>query len=258
MSSPAPIAIHQEHETHYWLRKTSLIEVALSLDHLGHLPKNIGAKKGTGIEIKYLGGLHVLLEFGSSVEAKQFGDDTARNFAAITKQFRETIAPFNELSHRVDLSCAKIGILSNHRARINDEIHVACDKEILIVGVIEFHEDWFLFWFDHREIYPEDEYCRDVVTKDVGKKEEGIPITPPVIDVHDSDDTREEGEFVPEKPWPAQNMDTKHEKLMEEWKPEATNQTLVEETIWEPCTEVPEKDGAQRRWQCQKFRLVRE
>lgn len=34
------------------------------------------------------------------------------NFAKITKGYGTTIAPFDELPNRVDLSCVKIGILT--------------------------------------------------------------------------------------------------------------------------------------------------
>ncbi|KAL4580478.1 hypothetical protein LXL04_016672 [Taraxacum kok-saghyz] len=125
-----------------------------------------------------------------------------KNFTAITKQFGETIAPFDGLANRVDLSCAKIGILTEHRARINTEFHVACENEIMRVGVIEFDEDWFPFRFDPREIYLEDAYGRDVVIKDV--EIESAPETNSQI----PEDTREEGEFVPEAPTTTHKQDT--------------------------------------------------
>ncbi|KAL4555962.1 hypothetical protein LXL04_038596 [Taraxacum kok-saghyz] len=73
-----PIRFVREQGTHNWLRKTTLAGKTVSLNHLGHLPKILLAKKGTSLEIKYLGGLNVLLEFGSSKEAKEFMEDGKR------------------------------------------------------------------------------------------------------------------------------------------------------------------------------------
>ncbi|KAL4582116.1 hypothetical protein LXL04_006656 [Taraxacum kok-saghyz] len=117
---------------------TSLFGEAKTLDHLGHMPKLLTSGKKMQMTIKYIGGMNVLLEFGSSLDAKafltdgdrwkdhlrwlQWGEHTnyrhgrvawirlvglplnlwgERNFKAITKKFGKTIAPFDKINHRV-------------------------------------------------------------------------------------------------------------------------------------------------------------
>ncbi|KAL4592613.1 hypothetical protein LXL04_005614 [Taraxacum kok-saghyz] len=121
-----------------------------------------------------------------------------KNFAAITKEFGETIEPFDEISRRVDLSCAKIGILTDRRTRINEEVYVEIEGQLLEIGVIEFDEDWFPFKFDPRENYFEDDYGRDVNVNDVFK-------TSPeqLADAVISIDEPEEGEIRNEEDHPS-------------------------------------------------------
>lgn len=69
---PTPITLRHKPATHSWLRKTTLVGEAVSLNHLGHLPKLLLVKGETRIKIKYLGGLMVLILFDYSVEAKEF------------------------------------------------------------------------------------------------------------------------------------------------------------------------------------------
>lgn len=75
------------------------------------------------------------------------------NFNTLSKSFGRTIAPYNDLPNRVDLSHTKIGILTTKRTRINEEIHVAFDGKVYTLGIIEFDEDWFPFRFDPSEDY---------------------------------------------------------------------------------------------------------
>ncbi|CAH1446424.1 unnamed protein product [Lactuca virosa] len=174
-----------DHVNYSWLRKTTLIAKAISLSHLGHLPKLLQAKEEQALEIKYIGGLKVLLCFDNSIEARSFLENKQRwannlkwvkpgesieqnfervawvrivglplilwgytNFEAICQKFGKIIAPFDDVYHRVDLSCVKIGIITTRRTRINEEAVVATDDHIIKVGVVEFDEDWFPFQFD--------------------------------------------------------------------------------------------------------------
>ena len=73
------------------------------------------------------------------------------NFTRITEGYGTTIAPFDELPNRVDLSCVKIEIPTKRRMRINDEIFVPCEGEFIKLGITEFDEDWFPFKFDQNE-----------------------------------------------------------------------------------------------------------
>ncbi|KAI3500438.1 hypothetical protein L1887_36259 [Cichorium endivia] len=143
-------------------------------------------KGEVNIELKYIGGLRTLLVFNNSLDAKRFKDDESRwkemlkwvcwgeqanprfdrvtwiriiglplqlwsekNFAAITDNFGTTIAPFDEIYNRVDLSHAKIGILTARRSRINEEVMCSIDGKTFKIGVIEFDDSyWFPFKFD--------------------------------------------------------------------------------------------------------------
>ncbi|KAL4564865.1 hypothetical protein LXL04_028939 [Taraxacum kok-saghyz] len=171
-----PITIWQEAQTHEWLRKTSLIGEASSLTHLGHLPKLLRTWNGARIGVSYLGEMRVLLEFDNSVAAREFQDNKdrwkeymnwidegekvdigsdrvawirivglplhlwgKRNFAAITKEFGKTIAPFEAFTERVDLSCVKIGILTEKRLRINEEMFLNIVGQLLKID--EFGND---------------------------------------------------------------------------------------------------------------------
>ncbi|KAL4575938.1 hypothetical protein LXL04_012025 [Taraxacum kok-saghyz] len=69
---PTPIQLHREQETHYWLCKTSLVGDTASLAHLGHLPNLLNVTGEIGMEIKYIGGLKVLILFDNSLAAKAF------------------------------------------------------------------------------------------------------------------------------------------------------------------------------------------
>ncbi|KAL4582826.1 hypothetical protein LXL04_007387 [Taraxacum kok-saghyz] len=189
-----------EEETWHWLWKTSLIGKAKSLEHLGHMPKLLKSGKKIQMSIKYIGGLNVLIEFGCSMEAKEFlangdrwkeylrwlqwGEHTnhwhgriawirivglpmnlwgERNFDAITKAFGRTIAPFDKFKTRVDLSHVKIGILIDRRTRINEKILVSINGEVLTIGVTEFDEDWYPFKFDTTKNFYVDEYGNEII-----------------------------------------------------------------------------------------------
>ncbi|KAL4567502.1 hypothetical protein LXL04_023087 [Taraxacum kok-saghyz] len=119
-----------------------------------------------------------------------------RNFEEVTRHFGKTIAPFDEILHRVDLSCAKIGILTKRRARINDELYVAINDTLIKIGFIEFDEDWFPFRFDSSKIFYEDEYGRDVVMDN--NEEEAAPDAVMGEKEQMEDHEPEEGEIPPE------------------------------------------------------------
>ncbi|KAL4590676.1 hypothetical protein LXL04_003616 [Taraxacum kok-saghyz] len=167
------------------------------------------------MEIKYIGGLKVLLEFYDSVSAREFKDNATnwahlyekhrlgdrnrqkvRNnimdtycgptsttvgekiFEAITRNFGTTIAPFDEIHHR-------IGIITHRKNRINDEVYVDIDTEVIKIGVIEFDEDyWFPFQFDPRKSFLEKEFESE---KEDTTSHKGV-----------TDDDIEEGEIPPE------------------------------------------------------------
>ncbi|CAH1452202.1 unnamed protein product [Lactuca virosa] len=180
------IILQPDPETDSRLRKSTLVGEALSLAHLGHMKSLLSIKEIPNFEIKYIGGHKVLLVFDHSVGAKEFMENCDRwkeymkwvkldavadsmkydrvawirivglplrywgekNFLAITAPFGETIAPYDDLPNRVDMSCVKIGILTEIRKSINDEIMISIDGELTKIGIIEFDEDYFPFRFN--------------------------------------------------------------------------------------------------------------
>ncbi|CAI9265576.1 unnamed protein product [Lactuca saligna] len=231
---PIPPHIALSKNTENWIWKTSLMGEAMSLDHLGHMPKLLSFRNDILMEIKYVGeggGLKVLLQFNDSVTAKEFKDNKQRwqehlkwvdwaekidrefdrvawirivglpihlwgerNFSKITEGYGVTISPFDELPNRVDLSCVKIGILTKRRTRINDEIFVSCEGKFIKLGIIEFDEDWFPFKFDHSEDYYEKDDLSEVDETDEENEDEEG-----VSDtwMHEDGGEMEEGEISP-------------------------------------------------------------
>ncbi|KAI3505245.1 hypothetical protein L1887_27253 [Cichorium endivia] len=69
-----------------------------------------------------------------------------KNFSAITSIVGITIAHFDEIYSRVDLSHAKIGILTARRCRINEEVLCSIDGKTFKIGIVEFDDHyWFPF-----------------------------------------------------------------------------------------------------------------
>lgn len=188
---PPHIVIHREQGMQSWLRKISLIGEATLLNHLGHLPKLLAINDDASIEINYVGGLKVLLMFNDSTTAKKFKDNKNRweehlkwvewgdrmqlsfdkvawirivglplqLWGRITLlqsqiEYGFTIAPYEDITHCLDLSCVKIGILTKRRTRINYKIFIAFE-ELIKLSITEFDEDCFPFKFDPSEDYYE-------------------------------------------------------------------------------------------------------
>ncbi|CAH1426237.1 unnamed protein product [Lactuca virosa] len=157
---PTPIMMSKvQYMNKYWTRNTIVIGEAISLTHLSNLPSLLTIMEGEDVEVKYVGGLYVLLEFHNSVNAKTFinmssrwkdllkwvklGDEAElrfervawirlvgfslklwddKNFVAIANSFGKIIWPCDEFPHHVDMSFPKIGILTTIRKCINEEI----------------------------------------------------------------------------------------------------------------------------------------
>lgn len=68
---PRIITIAPDTETSHRLRKISVVGEAFSLDHLGHMRSLIHLKETPNFEIKYIGGLKVLV-FKDSTVANEF------------------------------------------------------------------------------------------------------------------------------------------------------------------------------------------
>ncbi|CAH1421958.1 unnamed protein product [Lactuca virosa] len=132
---------------------------------------------------KYLGGLRMAIKFGHSREERKFLEDKNRwqdwfkwmilpdqhllqyerrtawikilglplrlweeeNFTMIAGSLGKVIAPFNEISKRRDYSMGKVGILTSRTKWINEEVTIIADGKIIIVGVMEYTDDWSPF-----------------------------------------------------------------------------------------------------------------
>ncbi|KAL4564841.1 hypothetical protein LXL04_028913 [Taraxacum kok-saghyz] len=168
-------------------------------------------KPGTGKEakmsIKYIGGLNVLIEFRASIHAKEFLADGGRwkdhiRWLQWGKHRNigmwKTIAPFDKINHRVDLSCIKIGVLTDRRTRINDEALVSINGEVLKIGIIKFDEDSYPFRFDETKNFYVDEYGNEICMEPEKPVEATSP-TPTPMDIQNTEDTeQEEGEIPSE------------------------------------------------------------
>lgn len=96
-----------------------------------------------------------------------------RNFQSITDGFGKTIAPFEDIPHIVDLSHAKIGLLTSRRTRINNEIQASFEGKVYKLGIIEFDEDWFPFKFVPSEDDNEKTVSEDEMAEQNDEREEG-------------------------------------------------------------------------------------
>ncbi|KAL4592631.1 hypothetical protein LXL04_005634 [Taraxacum kok-saghyz] len=155
------------------------------------------------------------------------------NFEAITRSFGRTISPFDEIDHRVDLSCVKIDIITDRRSRINDEIHVNDGGKVIKLGIIEFDEMYRNpFRFDSTPNPYEDEYGNEVNMTDASKEE--LDKGQPEGKENGETNEPEEGEILPEMEVegtksPLETIETEHEEV-----PESTSEELPEST-----SEVP-------------------
>lgn len=194
--SKPTIVLQPDEGINNMMRKISLVGEALSLSHLNHLLVLFVLKEVTDFEIKYIGGLKVLLIFKHSMGAKSFMENRERwgeyfrwvklwdqnqsmefdriasirivglliqywgekNFEDTTSMFGKKISPFDDIPHRVDMSHVKIGIITKAERRINEEIEVLAGGNRIKIGITEFDEDWFPFSFDNaKNPYENDE-----------------------------------------------------------------------------------------------------
>ncbi|CAH1417735.1 unnamed protein product [Lactuca virosa] len=70
-----------------WIQKSTLIGVALSIDHLGHLPALMSIYNDKVADVKYHGGMMGRLSFDSNVEAGVFLENK-RNWENMFKWLR--------------------------------------------------------------------------------------------------------------------------------------------------------------------------
>ncbi|KAI3515408.1 hypothetical protein L1887_14303 [Cichorium endivia] len=228
-ASQKSITLKMDTEMRNWLHGSILIGEAHSLDHLStfHIYRTLG------VTTKYLGGLHLALEFGHSVDCTEYLNDKvqwaewfkwlrigsdeelryerlawlkiiglpihlwdADNFSRIAGNFGKVICPFEDIINRKDLSMGKVGILTPRRQWINEEIMVDGGGKMYKLGVVEYTDDWSPF--------KECPYDNTVDSEEEGEDEEDEDdMSDGVSDTWKEDrmeEDREEGEFIPDVP----------------------------------------------------------
>ncbi|KAL4556260.1 hypothetical protein LXL04_038906 [Taraxacum kok-saghyz] len=166
-------------ETQNWLGSHSLVGEAKLFDILCNLPSLISLEGFNVAEIKYLGGLQVLLQFKSEKAASVFkanrniwlkwfswvdvfGKRSVRfegiawikivgipviawdesNFASIAGRFGKVLVNINPFWTFSDVSQGKVCILTASKKKINEEITVSIDGSLHRIGIFEVEDDW--------------------------------------------------------------------------------------------------------------------
>ncbi|KAI3522072.1 hypothetical protein L1887_11551 [Cichorium endivia] len=75
VADPTPVILQKCQGMFNWIGPTTVIGEAKSITHLGHLPRLLQDKDENVLEIKYLGGLKVLLIFSTSMNVEAFIKD---------------------------------------------------------------------------------------------------------------------------------------------------------------------------------------
>ncbi|CAH1451513.1 unnamed protein product [Lactuca virosa] len=123
-----------------WINGHMLIREVKSLDHLGHLSVLLSTHSDMGMKVKYAGGMKAILEFGSSVMAKDFlkNDSNWKNIFNYIRMGEETDYRFERVA--------------NEKKKINEEIRVEAGGKTFDVGVVEYEDKpWFPFRFNNIE-----------------------------------------------------------------------------------------------------------
>ncbi|CAH1451342.1 unnamed protein product [Lactuca virosa] len=110
------------------------------------------------------------------------------NLSRIANEFGNVIEPVEILPSIQDMSLGNIGILTENKKRINDEVVVEINWKIFNVGVMESNYDWSPFSsgaVDTLEIYEAEEDVDIVSNIDNNMLEEG--------EINDINDGNEEG-----------------------------------------------------------------
>ncbi|CAI9262049.1 unnamed protein product [Lactuca saligna] len=168
-----------------WLASKLLYGEAKSVHHLGHMKEIISIHYDEWIDVKYTGGLRVLLRFAHTESAQNFlleeenwkewfncltRDEShivgfkrmawikvvglpikhwcEANFRIIIARYGQIMIPFDDYMHRDDISCIRGLVSSGVKKNINDEVTVQTRGELLTIGIVEFEKT---FSFDEEE-----------------------------------------------------------------------------------------------------------
>ncbi|KAI3737026.1 hypothetical protein L2E82_27020 [Cichorium intybus] len=219
-----------------WVKdKQTLIGELLSFDHLEKLPHLVTNGDGSLCEFKYLSGLRVWIRFASCRDRNMFikswtewfcwvdsGDIAEQtydriawlkiyglpyefwnedNFTKIGESFGRVIVPYSMNYAAVDISFAKIGILSKSKSPINSESLVSISGQIVKVGVVEVDFDWSPF--KKSFLVPENEQLSDDDGDDAeseyNEDEDGISDTVHMEEPEEGEIHEEEDDVVVEE-----------------------------------------------------------
>ncbi|KAI3499788.1 hypothetical protein L1887_35598 [Cichorium endivia] len=194
-----------------WYKRSVLVGEAHSLDHIAtyHLYMK------SGVTIKYLGGLFLVLEFGKSVDAKEYLKDKER--------WREWFK-WLKVGERDGLRYGRLAWLKIIRlplrlwdeenfSRIvgwhyyrketmdNEELMVEAGGETFKIGVVEYTDDWSPFKpcsFDKTVESDDEEEEQETDEENVGDESDGVSDTC-MGDRQENEEELEDGEFNPEE-----------------------------------------------------------
>ncbi|CAI9275320.1 unnamed protein product [Lactuca saligna] len=189
LATDSLITVHMPSDLERWIKKSTLIGEARSMNHLDHMPTLISIHSEHCPKVKYAGGLMARISFNSTVSAGNFlsqenngkhifkwlkwGDTEVTkfervawvrivglplklwnesNFKAILAKYGKIVAPCDKIQDRMDLSVAKLSILTSEKRKLNEIVNAEVDGKPFTVGVVEYEDEpWFPFKFDDEE-----------------------------------------------------------------------------------------------------------
>ncbi|KAI3777981.1 hypothetical protein L2E82_06906 [Cichorium intybus] len=217
---PPLIKVQGIQEIKDWIGKSAVVGEVKSFDILCNFPSLLELEGYDVIESRYIGGMQILIKFRSDRAAEVFkanksiwlkwflwvefyGKKCTRfervawikitglpiqswdesNFDAIAQSFGKVLVNSNPFWNSMDVSTGKMGILTARRSRINEEVNIDYDGEVIKIGVFETDDCWTPFRpFLAREESDSEEDSDEEAVSDTWH--------------HDGTDF-EEGEFIP-------------------------------------------------------------
>ncbi|KAI3738765.1 hypothetical protein L2E82_28905 [Cichorium intybus] len=210
-----------------------LIGEVKDFNTLENIQSLLGLDGYGSILCKYLGGLQVLIRFGSTSNAKKFHDNLEqwkclfswldyiqnkefryeriawlkitgvpllawdeKNFEVVAKKYGKVCAHSNRLEICSDLSYGKIPVITCMRKKINEEFSGEMNGKTFRLGVCEIEEDWYPFkpFTTFCHVESDDDDEEEEEEEfDSDGEDENIPATP-----KKADERLEDGEIAPE------------------------------------------------------------
>ncbi|KAL4584666.1 hypothetical protein LXL04_009272 [Taraxacum kok-saghyz] len=202
---PKPLKLSKCEKIREWFGKEVIIGTVRNFDMLCNFPSVISMEGFFIEEIKYMGGMKVLLKFTSNKAADVFranknlwlkwfseveaaGKSPPRferiawlkitgvpieawkeeNFDTIANNFGKVLIQAQSFWQNLDVSHGKVCILTATRRKVNEELSIEVDGVSHLVGVTEMDEEWFPFKPFSPEIQTESE---EEDEEDIGEDE---------------------------------------------------------------------------------------